>query len=139
MKHLHLFNEKSIEKELQAQAEQIKSAKNVEKARKKKEECAKKKSKGSKGSCAKNENTNYGDVVYCPDCNDILVYKNGKYKCIRCHNEISRAKYVELENKLKGVGAKTNEGYYDDISGWVSTSQNNSGFKDGDKVKPKKH
>lgn len=35
MKHVKLFNEKSIQKELQAQAEQRQSAKNVEKVRKK--------------------------------------------------------------------------------------------------------
>lgn len=27
-----------------------------------------------------------------------------------------------------------NEGYYDDINGWISTSQNNSGFKEGDNI-----
>jgi len=28
-----------------------------------------------------------------------------------------------------------NENYYDDINGYISTSDNTSGFKDGDKVK----
>jgi len=43
----------------------------------------------------------FGEVVYCPECQDILIYKDRKYKCIRCRNEISREKYVELENELK--------------------------------------
>lgn len=43
----------------------------------------------------------YGEVVYCPDCDDILVYNKRAWKCIRCHRTLSEEKYNKIKRDKK--------------------------------------
>jgi len=55
-----------------------------------------------------------------------------KYK--KKKKKLNESKIITFTQMINELYSKLNEGYYDDINGWISTSQNNSGFKDNDQV-----